>query len=300
MRPLDERPAFLPTLGNIVGSAASVGNAMMGVAFYEAGVVHFWLQAMRGMRISDFYNHWASPINVVGAVMALCHGRAVRMSLVCLLVTATMFARTPIIHSAYHTETASIPFFGIAAVDMTPNVTHYGVLPSSMAATSLNAFRGLQANQPIMFGEDVCDNCTLNALGLGWNAKCWSFHAGSYDFEDPILDARFDSVTYDLFKIDITDSRIYMAQTGLESASVLCANLKMAIDVRGRMTKFEPNNVIESVETYPRYPFELEYQMYPGLNRVFHVHDNRFVHLGSVGRTMFNTHLDATYKEEKV
>ncbi|KAJ4418428.1 hypothetical protein N0V85_001448 [Neurospora sp. IMI 360204] len=38
MRPLNERPAFLPSLGHIVGMAASLGNAIMGIAFHQAGV----------------------------------------------------------------------------------------------------------------------------------------------------------------------------------------------------------------------------------------------------------------------
>ncbi|KAJ4397892.1 hypothetical protein N0V85_006428 [Neurospora sp. IMI 360204] len=264
MRPFNERPAFLPSLGHIVGTAASLGNAMMGIASYQAGVVNFWLEAIRGMRLSDFHNNWTSPMNAMDAMRALWNGRAIRISLVSLLVAATMLARTPIIHSAYHTDAATIPSFGIAAVDMTPNVTHYGFLPYSMAATSLNAFRGLQANQPIMFGEDVCNECTLNALGLGWNRDCWSLDAGWYDFEDAILDARSDSVTHGLFVINVMEStgqggfRItirtmrksedgYKGMYIGEQCTLSPVVARYELNVRGRFTKFEPKNKIEFV-----------------------------------------------------
>ena len=75
-----------------------------------------------------------------------------------------MIARTALIHSSFVTETASVPYSAVSQIQMTPNITYYGFYPKVMAKRALTAFADIQSNHDIVFPEEVCPNCTINAL----------------------------------------------------------------------------------------------------------------------------------------
>ncbi|CCC07899.1 unnamed protein product [Sordaria macrospora k-hell] len=169
--------------GVLLAYTSTFANTFLGVAFAEASVICFWSRAVKneGMPITNLHYYWAGSTGVVGAVKALSGKRAVRVSLVCLLVAITSLLRGPLMQRASSVQTVSVLDTGKIDLAIMPNVSSDWA--GYVTDTSLSGYGGVdfsagfasvareyQAKTPMRIPDVAeCDNCSISVPAFGFN-----------------------------------------------------------------------------------------------------------------------------------
>ncbi|KAK1773954.1 hypothetical protein QBC45DRAFT_426362 [Copromyces sp. CBS 386.78] len=176
-----------PIVGDVQPSAilaffSAITNSLMLLAFTNAWVTMFWLQAMKpgGVPITDLHYHTQGAMGLTGALSALLKGRSIGISLVCIMIAASSIARGPLIQRAVSVQTYEFSVNGTIDLPIMRSVTngwggifneHSGNDMASFDEGFSQAIRDFQAKTPIHIPGlgQPCENCSFTVNGFGFD-----------------------------------------------------------------------------------------------------------------------------------
>ncbi|KAK3402795.1 hypothetical protein B0T20DRAFT_366921 [Sordaria brevicollis] len=169
--------------GVLLAYTSTLANALMGLAFAQAAVIFFWVQATAPIPISSLHYNWAGFSSTIGALKALCRGKAIRVSLVSILVTITALLRGPLMQRASYVQVVGVSQNGTIDLPVNYNISSLwggkmsGLLGTDYEEALLGQFspgfsdvvRDYLDKAPIQIPGVHCENCTLTIKAFGFD-----------------------------------------------------------------------------------------------------------------------------------
>ncbi|KAL0471781.1 hypothetical protein QR685DRAFT_570523 [Neurospora intermedia] len=163
--------------GVLLAYTSTLANALTGLAFAQAAVVFFWTQAVQPMPVSNLHYNWASSSSVIGAFRSLYRKKAIRASIVTIIVTITSFLRGPLMQRASFVQIVDVSHNGTVDLQVKHNIsdTWGGTVDGRDTRNVLftsefaQVTRDFQAKAPIQIEGASCENCTLTVKAFGFD-----------------------------------------------------------------------------------------------------------------------------------
>ncbi|KAK3947142.1 hypothetical protein QBC32DRAFT_224821 [Pseudoneurospora amorphoporcata] len=172
----------------LLAYTSTVANAFIGIAFAYGCAVSFWVQAVEGhMPVTNLHRNWEGATSFWGALNALTRRKAIRISLVSVLVTISSLLRGPLMQRASSTHSREVALTGIVDLQVAPKIWVYGEGAFRQLGSLKNletgfssVLRDYQSKAPIrILGAEACNNCSLTVEAFGFD----SWHCSLVDEE---------------------------------------------------------------------------------------------------------------------
>ncbi|KAK3402320.1 hypothetical protein B0T20DRAFT_390215 [Sordaria brevicollis] len=161
----------------LLAYTSTAANMLLGIAFACGCSICFWTQALGGeMPVTSLHHHWEGASSFLGALSALTRRKAVRLSLVSVLVTVSSLLRGPLMQRASSVQTRELSLPGTVDVEVYPGIrlddSVFSRVPGPQADGRLTfpmILRGYRFKDPIVIpGAENCKNCSLTVKALGF------------------------------------------------------------------------------------------------------------------------------------
>ncbi|KAK1779427.1 hypothetical protein QBC45DRAFT_450958 [Copromyces sp. CBS 386.78] len=196
--------------GVLLALTSTTANTLMMISYAQGWVSFFWTQALKGnMPLSYLHYNWEAATSVWGAIKSLIRRRALRVSIVSILVATTSSLRGPLIQKASYIRTREVFPKHSMSVQVCPTTEIWTASTPDHArfrSIFLDVMRDYQDRAPMFLpGSEHCTNCSLTALGFRHSEPVVISH--EYDFFQRPSDAKVkqgDVHGVDIFEVHTT------------------------------------------------------------------------------------------------
>ncbi|CCC12996.1 unnamed protein product [Sordaria macrospora k-hell] len=179
---------------------------LMTLALADGASKFFWRQAIRGdVPLADLHYHWKAATGALSALTTLKQRRAIRVSVVTLLMAATNLLRGPMMQRALSVRTVDLTPKGDLELGVLPTTRVWDLEPPEgydWKRPLWDVVREYRAKTPMRIpGAESCNNCTVDVELMGFDYSTSTSKKFSYNLsERPMKNAtRRDE---DIFKIE--------------------------------------------------------------------------------------------------
>ncbi|KAK3350706.1 hypothetical protein B0H65DRAFT_96643 [Neurospora tetraspora] len=164
--------------GVLLAYTSTLANALMGLAFAQAAVIFFWVQATTPVPISSLHHNWAGSSSTMGAIKSIFQGKAIRVSSVSILVTITALLRGPLIQRSSSVQVINVSQNGTIDLPITVNISNFWAGKMSTLDDSddgqfspgfSDVIRDFLDKAPLRIPGARCENCTLTIKAFGFD-----------------------------------------------------------------------------------------------------------------------------------
>ncbi|KAK3953909.1 hypothetical protein QBC32DRAFT_337808 [Pseudoneurospora amorphoporcata] len=198
--------------GVLLALTSTTANTLMMISYAQGWVSFFWTQALKGnMPLSYIHYNWEAATSVWGAIKSLIRRRALRVSIVSILVATTSSLRGPLIQKASYIRTREVFPKHSMPVQVCPTTEIWTASTPDHArfrSIFLDVMRDYQDRAPIFLpGSEHCTNCSLTVKALGFRHSEPVLISHEYDFFQRPSDAKVkqgDVYGVDIFEVHTT------------------------------------------------------------------------------------------------